>query len=85
MSMDSFHRNPIEHDESPIEDEHTYPCACGHRECIADDREPGNYKIRGEWYSAHCQTAKYHPDVIGDVLAALHQDEINDDFNERRR
>ncbi len=67
------------------EDEHRYPCACGNPACIADDREQGNYRIRGEWFAADCELAKFHPDVVGSVLAALHQDEINDDFNRSRR
>lgn len=67
------------------EDEHRYPCACGNSACIADDRDEGNYKIRGEWYASECETAKFHPDVVGAVLAELHQDELNDDFNRSRR
>lgn len=83
----SFYKNePLDSDlDHEPEDEHTYQCACGNPDCKADDRNEGNYRIRNEWYAADCELAKFHPDVVGDVIAAIVNDERQDDFNRTRR
>lgn len=64
MSYGSQTRNPIEHDDTPIEDETTFPCACGDETCIGDNTDPANINLGGAWYAADCVMAANHPEVV---------------------
>lgn len=56
--------NPYEHDESPIDDERTFPCACGDENCVGHYSDAGNIRLGSAWYASDCLTANNHPEVI---------------------
>lgn len=56
--------NPIEADESPLEDETLFSCACGDEGCKGHNDDPANIRIGREWFAADCRTAANHPEVI---------------------
>lgn len=64
MSYGSQTFNPWEHDESPIEDERTFPCPCGDPQCIGFHDDHDNLKIGPTWYAADCVMANHHPLVV---------------------
>lgn len=64
MSYGSHTHNPIEDDESPIEDETTFACPCGDETCVGDSDDPGNIKIGPTFYAADCVMANGNPLVV---------------------
>jgi hypothetical protein len=57
MSDGPHTHNPIEHDESPIEDETRFKCACGDPSCYGFSDDPGNFRLGKSWYAADCPMA----------------------------
>lgn len=64
MSYGSQTRNPIEHDESPMDDERTFPCACGDDSCVGHYSDAANIRLGNAWYAADCEMANNHPEVV---------------------
>lgn len=87
MSYGPHTRNPWEDDQSEPEneDETLFQCACLDPDCKGHNDNPGNRRIRGKWFAEGCKVAESHPDVVGDVMAAILADEAQDTFNQRRR
>jgi len=77
MSYGSHTHNQIERDESPLEDETTFACACGDEQCIGHNDDAANINIHGTWYAADCAMANHHPLVVAS--------RERDAMNERRR
>jgi len=67
--------DPINFDTTPDEDETLFQCACGDPSCKGHNDNIGNRRIRGEWFAEGCKVAESHPDVVGDVMAAILSDE----------
>lgn len=53
MSYGPQTRNPIEHDESPL-DEDRIPCGCGDARCWLDPNDSTNVQVNGRWFTADC-------------------------------
>lgn len=53
MSYGPHTHNPVEHDESPL-DEDRIPCGCGDSRCRLDPNDSTNVLIKGTWFSADC-------------------------------
>ena len=86
MSYGPHTRNPIDHDESPIEDETRFKCACGDDRCYGFSDDPDNINLNGAWYSAECQMGQ-RLRVIADGRERASRADVarDDDFNHTRR
>lgn len=77
--MSFYKREPLDSDlDHAPENEYLVPCDgdCGG---IADTSDPGTVRLGSLLFCEYC--ASKHPVIVGDVMAAL----ANDEFNERRR
>ncbi len=76
--------NPYEHDESPIEDETSFPCACGDDTCLGDNTNPHDLRIGSSWYAADCPMGNQLEKVIDGRMRQLTADERRDDRRDDR-
>lgn len=84
MSYGSQTHNPWEHDESPIDDERFFQCACGDPNCKGDGENPANFNINGSWYAEECPMGRQLDQIAEGLQRASRQDEDRDDVFSRR-
>lgn len=57
--------DPMNDPDNQSEDDETrFPCACGDPACVGFNDDPANIKLGSAWYSADCDMANHHPEVV---------------------
>ena len=81
MSIPNFdHRLNAPVDASPVEDESTFPCACGDPDCVGYYSDgPALIKIGKAWYASECPMGNQLDQIVSGRVAEARRDERRDD------